>query len=512
MALFEKKTGTPAGTVTVTTGNSTYSFADGAQVSVTDPRDIGSLTGHPLLQLVGGTGGAYVAPPVIGTVALKDGVLVDGSGVRVTTGGLPAVRTIGLIGASTEQNNGTAEPIGQTTYNTGVVLGGMADYGYLSWANAFLGWRQPRVTLQGGVSGDTSAMILARIPTLLADRASLPDAIICGSGLFGNDFTTISVAQGQANMQSILDAVLATGRLLIIATAQHHSGAALTGLTPVGGLTYQQYQAQQNAFLRKYAESNPNVLLLDIERITADAVTGGWRSGLSGDGLHPYQAGAAVIGNELAALLSPLCPTDHGPANALDPYNLLGTAGFMQGTSGTNSTALTGTAVPNGWTLGVASFLDARTPAGTLTNTARADGLGNEFKITLTSPGAVSLTYTLGGGTFSASDYYRAGLEVRTGSDLSGVHGIGLYCTTGFSSKSVSAHLINTSHWGIDKTAGLNIPTSVLNSRTMALKAQRRSIDSGESGNSFFMQFYFWAEAGTVYVSRGSVRKGTPSA
>ena len=41
MALFEKKTGTPAGTVTVTTGNSTYSFADGAQVSVTDPRDIG---------------------------------------------------------------------------------------------------------------------------------------------------------------------------------------------------------------------------------------------------------------------------------------------------------------------------------------------------------------------------------------------------------------------------------------------------------------------------------------
>lgn len=521
MALFQKRAGAPSGNLTINTAQNSYLFTDSNQVSITDPSDIASLKNHQYVQLVGGTGGPYVAPPVVSTVYLKDGVLTSGADNQAV--GLPgaAIRTIGLIGASTEANNGTAEPLNQAAYQKDAAgVAGLSDYGYLSWALAFLGWRAPRFTLQGGVSGNTSGDILARVPALLADKSSLPDCIVCGSGLFGNDFTgnpgtggvaVPSIAQGQANIKAILDAVVATGKLVIIATAQHHSGTSLPG-TVTDGLTYQQYQATQNSYLRAYAEANPRCLVLDIERITSDAVTGAWRTGLSGDGLHPFGPGAAYIGSELASLLSPFCPTDQGPSNALNPFNLLGTKGFMQGSGGVVPAGFTATGggaavVPAGWTIAKSAILDARAPAGTVDVVARADGLGNELKVTLTSPGALTIGTTLPANTFGAADFYRGGIEARFVNDLNGLHAVGLYGTTGFAGKSSTSHLINTSHAATDYSAGRTLPTALVANKTLAFRAPRRSIDTGETTNSFFFQAYFWAEAGTIYLSRAVVRK-----
>lgn len=78
MAIFEKRPGAPTGAITITTSQGTYIIDDSGNttISVTDPLDINNLANHPFVRLQGGTGGAYVPPPLIEDVFLKDGILV----------------------------------------------------------------------------------------------------------------------------------------------------------------------------------------------------------------------------------------------------------------------------------------------------------------------------------------------------------------------------------------------------------------------------------------------------
>jgi hypothetical protein len=129
MALFEKRSGAPAGSITVTTGKASYVFTDGSQISVVDPDDIEAVRDSPYTQLVGGTGGPYVPPPAIADVFLKDGVLTSGANglpVSVESSRLDPVAVVTANGTLTA---GKTNPIDATsgaltmTLPTGVAAG-----------------------------------------------------------------------------------------------------------------------------------------------------------------------------------------------------------------------------------------------------------------------------------------------------------------------------------------------------------------------------------------------------
>lgn len=412
------------------------------------------------------------------------------------------VNTIGLLGASTEQNCGTAEPIG----GPHDPITRVGDYGYLGFAIALLGWSPLRFTHQYGVSGDTSAMILARVPAALAQTPQ-PDCWVIGSGMFGNDFTTLTVAQSKANMAAIVAAMAATGKLMIIQTAQPHDN--VPGGLVTTSAQYQDNQSQLNEYARQLARDTPNALLCDQERVTTDAITGKWLTGgYTGDGLHPYKLGAYIMGVELAAVLRPyVSATDAGPANALDPYNLLGSKGFLQGTTGTKIASFTGT-VATGWTLADAksTYGEANVAAGTVSLIDRGDGKGNWQKVTVTSRGAVSLytTVTSAAAGVAVGDHFRAAVEFKTDNDWVNPREFGLLVSPLGSVTNFANVLQNSAHAVPDAAASRFAPRM----SSGVLRSQRTTRDSSAAGQAFYIQVLFWADAGTFYISRAQFKRG----
>lgn len=102
-------------------------------------------------------------------------------------------------------------------------VGASADTSYPAVLARLTGWN----IINAGVSGDTSAQALERLPALLQEHA--PPLVIVSIG--GNDFLRrIAEAETRRNVQRICELGLATGaQVLLVAIPRFSATAAITG-------------------------------------------------------------------------------------------------------------------------------------------------------------------------------------------------------------------------------------------------------------------------------------------
>lgn len=234
----------------------------------------------------------------------------------------------------------------------------------------------------GGVSGENTEEILARVPGLLAQWN--PSVVVFGPNSVNDmddGFTperTIAADLAAINLALKWPGVAQ----VIIMTIQTTDSSNLETAT-AGAATRRKWYSAVNAHKKAVAASSGGrVLLIDVNRVVSTANGNSMQAGFSADGTHLTFLGAAEVSRLAAkpvlAKLKFLSQWDM-PANATDHTNMMGPyASAMQGdnASGANgyvaSTGLTGQG-PNGVVPRRASG-DA-TSTGTVTSIASPVGL-----------------------------------------------------------------------------------------------------------------------------------------
>lgn len=102
-------------------------------------------------------------------------------------------------------------------------IGASAETSYPTVLARLTGWN----VINAGVSGDTSAQALARLPALLQEH--VPPLVLVSIG--GNDFLRrLPEAQTRANIQKICELCLVSGaQVLLVAIPRFSASAAITG-------------------------------------------------------------------------------------------------------------------------------------------------------------------------------------------------------------------------------------------------------------------------------------------
>jgi lysophospholipase L1-like esterase len=217
----------------------------------------------------------------------------------------------------------------------------------------------------GGVGGETTTQILARVGTIAALNPKPGWCLVQGGS---NDATAgITAATTIANVKATYDALLAAGIGVIATTVPPHSAAAsLTGAGPI------------NRAIKEYAQTKAGIILVDWYPYLADPSAGTFLVG-SDDTIHPNAGGASTMGRALADVLSvAFPPADQLIAANTDSQNLIANGMFV-GTAGALGTS-TGQ-LATSWT----SRFGAN---AALSKVARSDGpLAPWQQVALTSPG-----------------------------------------------------------------------------------------------------------------------------
>jgi lysophospholipase L1-like esterase len=141
-----------------------------------------------------------------------------------------------------------------------------------------------------------------------------------------------------------------------------------------------QKQMAVNAWMRRFAQETPGVVLVDPYNELVDPANadGGWKVGYSTDGIHWNSAGAYIAGRVFAATLAPFVkPAITSTISLTDTYSAIdnpsGDLAVNRGCAGTGGTlgaGVTGTA-PDSWTV------DAQ--LGTFTAVAAAQARTDAF-------------------------------------------------------------------------------------------------------------------------------------
>jgi len=205
-----------------------------------------------------------------------------------------------------------------------------------------------------GVSGNTTADMLARTPAMLAAVAAGSQAgtlmVLGGTNDRG---AGISYAQSVANLTAIRDLALAAGKIVIFFNELPRGDAGNTGnrLTAT--------QLRDHLRLRQWfveQRSIPGVYVVDMWAQTADptSATGDVLSALFKDALHENPTGAYYMAVQALPLIQQLfAPIDLLPYTTADKYDatnfptgclndnpmMNGTAGTINGTGGSGSLA-----------------------------------------------------------------------------------------------------------------------------------------------------------------------------
>ena len=133
-----------------------------------------------------------------------------------------------------------------------------------------------------GVGGNTSTMMLSRFDTDVTPYK--PDVVFLMAGT--NDVSqsfTKTVSMGNfTNIKKKCDAINAQLVVLLIAPRNDRTDET----------------QRFNSWIREFALNN-DVLVYDVWGVSRDPATGGWKAGLSVDGVHPNQAAQAAAGLEL---------------------------------------------------------------------------------------------------------------------------------------------------------------------------------------------------------------------
>lgn len=220
-------------------------------------------------------------------------------------------------------------------------------------------WRSSEVATwikNGGVAGNTSAMIVARMATDVPAGTQ-----ICVFGEGSNDaLQGVSVATHRTNIEAIIVYLLSRfiTPVLIITAPNTTKSAVING-----------YVAAEQALAWKYG-----IAAFDPWRASVDVTTGDWVVGDTTDSTHPTFAAASTAATALMNFL-----TGVTTAQGFGPRaNSAGTAGYNL--SGGNCMMMTDTnadGVPDGWIIaGTATASNPSAPAGFSGKMARITGTG----------------------------------------------------------------------------------------------------------------------------------------
>lgn len=282
------------------------------------------------------------------------------------------------------------------------VTNGNAEWGD-SWAQQAL-WRsggRAHALANTGVAGNTSTQMLARWQAdVIAWR---PDVVLLmiGANDIGSGGGTSQIGTLMRNIEQMVLQSLAAGILPVIATPPAKDAA-------------KPEMRRAIPYFYRLAEAY-DLPLLDMFAVTVDPVTGGWKSGWSGDGTHPGATAIAAMAAYAGPILADLAAYQPRPYLAAysetaagNPANLIRNGSFaQQATPG----------VPDGWAIASAgaAYDATQAPAAPFT--------GKEFAYTKSSGGAA---YPLSGDAgLYAGQNQAAGDKVRfSGSiEVSGLPG-----------------------------------------------------------------------------------------
>jgi len=281
-------------------------------------------------------------------------------------------------------------------YSSSVNNKSYIGYGYFTWANALL-YQAFNVVYYGGVSGQRTDSILARVPALCN----------LGAGWFVEMSGTNDVAQlngiygGNATLaeNSIVANRLAMWRLMLATNAV----VIVMGMYPAG--LSQSWSAAQlslctrvNRRLKALCAANGNLIYVDSMAAMVDQSSAAGVADASklSDGLHPNALGAYALGKQLYLAVRNYMPmtvaADSLVSSQLDciqsdtsSKNLLTASQglFLSGTSAAAGAGMSGTQV-------TAWAVNRQVGSGTAVASVvpDSDGVGNAQRLVITSGGA----------------------------------------------------------------------------------------------------------------------------
>jgi lysophospholipase L1-like esterase len=284
---------------------------------------------------------------------------------------------------------------------------GFSGYTSFTWANARTGHRL-KVIYNGGVSGDCSDQMLARVaPAIASGAGTLVVRIgvndVNNSGVGYTTRNTVGPNQGVAvttsnvalicfqNIQWAVQQFLQNGGQKVILFLE--SGAEVFGTGQIAATI------DLNQRIREFAEVTRGVLLHDAWTLMHNPAAStastlrfktGYAAEATGSGTHESNLGAYMGGKVLANLITanyaelPFLPSDVNEITSITLNNLLLNPLFMttSGGTGSGSNGVTGT-IPGSWT--VDRFGGGGTQTVAVSTGAPADGSpGNECVLACT--------------------------------------------------------------------------------------------------------------------------------
>lgn len=260
-------------------------------------------------------------------------VTTSGTGLNFTT---DAEKRANALRANFLNINDPIGFFGDSITQRGLLTSGVNQFygsgGYLAWAMQAINFKLDMPAgAMGGVSGDTTTQMLARIGTYLAANKLKVVTVLGGT----NDANaSASAATIIGNLNSIYQAILASGaKVIAITILPRYSPVALTG---------PQETVRQTVNTWIISQASADIIVINAET----PMTG---TGLYVDGLHPSSAGSFILGGLVATQLNNLIALINGKSTALygTDTNILLNGNLLAGTGGSTSGGATGTVATN---------------------------------------------------------------------------------------------------------------------------------------------------------------------
>lgn len=377
--------------------------------------------------------------------------------------------------------------------------------GYTCWVNNLS--RQRFYTPDGmnfGVSGDTSAQMVARLSPVVAAQPN-----ICSVWVGGNDLSgSVSFASLTGNLNTIYNALAAIGCTVVaIPIIARNAANAWTAAQQLVGM-------QVNEWIRRQAAARKGFVVVDCGSVYDDPTSATWvpYAAYTDDGIHTNPLGAYVIATRAVSELTALYPDYYIPVStAVDVYdatnnptgNLL-PGGMFLGTGGTTGSPATGTTA-TGWATVATSLLGATCA---MSKSTMADGrIAQQIDLSGTytgSLGFLTMNGTMTNANFAAGDVIEGCLEFSIAASSAAIASIDAYI------QSTEGGVTYTCHAANPKTTSTGIVTAAYSG---ILKTPQRTITAQPNGIFLVIRVSFFDPgsstpiAATIKLASAEVRK-----
>jgi hypothetical protein len=284
----------------------------------------------------------------------------------------------------------------------------------------------------GGVGGDTTTMILARLPALLAANDASVIAILGETNDRGS--AAMTAAQTIANWDAMEALVLGAGRTLLWLAEMPRGDTVNTGNRLSGDQLAYHFQCHRDLLGR---HGRPGVFVADPWKYMAlaNSLTGDAIAGMLHDGLHTSLVGGFAAGKAVAEVLNQIFPAiDFLPTSNADVYaanhpkGYLNSNPMMDGSSGAVGTGGSGS-LATGYTGSSGSGYGTITRAYSKVTDAVLGREVQQIVLGGTPTAASSLDLVRQSslhGNVAAGDKLRAFCDIEWDAGLTGLYGLNL--------------------------------------------------------------------------------------